>query len=69
MSAIPAVEVSVLINTLMDRGMSAVEIAGKLDHRVSVRTIYRWAKSESVPQQTSDVAALKRLVEEKNNKE
>lgn len=69
MSAIPAEEVSVLINGLMDGGMSAVQIAGKLDHRVSVRTIYRWAKGESVPQQSSDVAALKRLVEEKNNKE
>jgi transposase len=57
-------EVRTIINDLMDNGMSAHQIAAKLDMRVSVRTIYRWAKGESVPQQGSDVAALKKLVEE-----
>ena len=57
-------EVRTIVNDLMDNGMSAQEIAAKLDMRVSVRTIYRWAKGESVPQQGSDVAALKKLVEE-----
>jgi IS30 family transposase len=64
-----AQEVRALINGLMDDGMSANQIAGKLDHRVSVRTIYRWAKGESVPQQSSDVAALKKLVEGQTEKE
>jgi hypothetical protein len=54
-------DIKSIINGLMTCGLSAPDIADGLDHRVSVRTIYRWAKGESEPQQTSDVDALKKL--------
>jgi hypothetical protein len=50
-----------IINGLMSSGLSAPDIAEGLDRRVSTRTIYRWAKGESEPQQMSDVDALKKL--------
>lgn len=59
-------DIKSIINGLMASGLSAPEIADGLDHRVSVRTIYRWAKGESEPQQTSDVDALKKLATKHN---
>ena len=45
--------------------MSATEISTALGERVSRRTIYRWAKGESEPQQASDLRALETLVGER----
>ena len=46
-------------------GMTAAEISDALGKRVSRRTVYRWAKGESAPQQSSDLAELERLVEQR----
>jgi DNA-binding transcriptional regulator YiaG len=52
-----------LVRKLMDTAkMTPQEIAEELENRVSSRTIYRWAKGESEPQQRSDVDALMQLV-------
>ncbi len=48
---------------LMDRGYSALTISDLMGHRVSWRTIYRWAKGESTPHQPSDLAELRRVAE------
>lgn len=52
----------------MRDGMSPDAISVALGHRVSRRTIYRWAKGESVPQQSSDLVALWELVEDKRGR-
>lgn len=55
-----------MVVRLMGEGkMSAAAISEAMDRRVSRRTIYRWAKGESDPQQTSDLGALRRLFGEK----
>lgn len=58
----PAEEARRLVQSLMDQGMTANDIAEKLDQRVSSRTVYRWAKGESAPQQTSDLDLLRSIV-------
>jgi hypothetical protein len=50
-----------LVLQLQAAGHSPIDIAEKLNNRVSSRTIYRWAKGEHAPQQRSDLAALERL--------
>jgi hypothetical protein len=51
-----------MVNRLMVEGeMTAEAISDALEGRVSRRTIYRWAKGESDPQQTTDLGALQRL--------
>lgn len=50
-----------LVKQLVDAGMGPQEIAEALDNRVSSRTIYRWWKGESEPQQSSDLDALSAL--------
>lgn len=52
-----------LVNTLLTKGLSHQAIAEAMGNRVSSRTIYRWAKGESGPQQTSDLAVLREMVE------
>lgn len=52
-----------LVNTLLERGMTPQDIAEAMNHRVSGRTIYRWAKGESGPQQTSGVVLLQKIVD------
>jgi hypothetical protein len=42
-----------------------MEVSESLGGRVSGRTIYRWAKGESYPQNVSDFNALQELVESK----
>jgi len=55
-----------MVSRLMDdANMSATEISEALGLRVSRRTIYRWAKGESEPQQSSDLVELSRLYEQK----
>ncbi len=51
---------------LQTSGMSPQEIAEALDHRVSWRTIYRWAKGEHCPQQDSNLRALEALVQSRS---
>ena len=48
-----------------DVGMTATEISDALGQRVSRRTIYRWAKGESEPQQSSDLVELSKLYGQK----
>jgi len=41
--------------------MTPTGISEAMEQRVSARTIYRWAKGESAPQNGSDLEALERL--------
>lgn len=50
-----------LVAELLDRGLTPQEIAEKIEHRVSPRTIYRWGKGESEPGNLSDLEALRLL--------
>jgi transposase len=61
----PVEEARRLVQALIERGMTANEIAEKLDHRVSSRTVYRWAKGKSSPQQMSDLELLRAISAEK----
>ncbi len=54
-----------VVYLLDDIGMKAQEISDAMDSRVSTRTIYRWAKGESLPQNNSDLDVLKRLYVER----
>ena len=55
-----------MVRRLMeDATMSATDISLALGQRVSKRTIYRWAKGESEPQQSSDLDELNKLFQEK----
>lgn len=47
-----------LVQGLIDRGMTPQEISDGVGGRVSMRTIYRWAKGESVPQNQPSFQAL-----------
>jgi transposase len=60
----PTQEARRLVQALMDKGLSAYDIAEKLDQRVSSRTVYRWAKGESTPQQSSDLERLRSIAAE-----
>lgn len=44
--------------------MNPDKISKAMDERVSSRTIYRWAKGESAPQQKSDYDALLKVYNE-----
>lgn len=48
--------------------MTPKAIAEALGNRVSPRTIYRWAKGQSQPQQKADIDALVKLVETESAK-
>lgn len=50
-----------LVAELLSRGLTPQEIAEKIEHRVSPRTIYRWGKGQSEPGNTSDLDALRSL--------
>ena len=55
-----------MVLRLLDEGrMTPMEVSESLGGRVSGRTIYRWAKGESYPQNVSDFNALQELVESK----
>lgn len=43
--------------------MTPQDIAEAMEERVSPRTIYRWAKGESEPQNEADLKCLEQLVE------
>ena len=51
-----------LVTSLLQSGKTPAEISKLLDNRVSARTIYRWSKGESKPQQQGDLVALEKLV-------
>lgn len=55
-------EASSLVNQLLGQGMTPQEISEAMEHRVSYRTIYRWGKKESGPQQKSDLEVLRSVV-------
>lgn len=54
-----------VIRLLKEGRLSPIEISEQLGGRVSPRTIYRWAKGESIPQNASDYNALVNLVASK----
>lgn len=58
-----------MVDGLLSRGLTADTISKALDRRVSKRTVYRWAKGESQPQQFSDLYALEQLYEEQTKQE
>jgi hypothetical protein len=45
--------------------MTPQEISEAMEQRVSGRTIYRWARGESVPQNETDLKVLEDLVAQK----
>ena len=58
-----------MVEHLMDTvKMSAAQVSEALGKRVSRRTVYRWAKGESAPQQSSDLEELQRLYCSKGGK-
>ena len=61
------IEARVMVQALMEgeNPMTAEEIAEALDNRVSRRTIYRWAKGETDPQQQSTLKVLTGLYHER----
>tara|TARA_Y100000310_G_scaffold337258_1_gene423888 strand:- start:959 stop:1186 length:228 start_codon:yes stop_codon:yes gene_type:complete len=62
----PDATAQAMVQRLMDHAsMSATDISDALGQRVSRRTIYRWAKGESEPQQASDLSELTKLCQEK----
>jgi hypothetical protein len=48
---------------LREANLSPIEVSNLLGGRVSSRTIYRWAKGESLPKNGSDIEALASLVQ------
>ena len=64
--SLPLTHARELIQRLLKEAeMSPTEIAEALDHRVSSRTIYRWANGETYPQNWSDFEALQKLMTNK----
>jgi hypothetical protein len=58
-----------MVIRLIEEGkLSPMEISELLGSRVSSRTIYRWAKGESFPQNMSDFTALEDLVRNRLDK-
>lgn len=55
------VRVRKMISDLLDLNMSPYDISEAMDGRVSARTIYRWAKNDSSPQNERDLRVLARL--------
>jgi len=53
------------VKALLEKGMTPQQISAALDHRVSWRTIYRWARGEHAPRQKSHLTALEALVAER----
>ena len=51
-----------LVQRLQAAGQSPDNISEALGSRVSPRTIYRWSRGETSPQNLSNVLALERLV-------
>lgn len=56
-----ALSAQAMVQQLMERGYTPQAIADLLDHRVSWRTIYRWAKGENSPHQPTDLEALRKV--------
>jgi hypothetical protein len=58
-----------MVLSLIDHGnMTPLEIAEALDGRVSSRTIYRWSKGQTCPQNDRDYQALTMLYQQKTGK-
>ncbi len=55
-----------VIHLLDEEEMTPQTISEALEQRVSTRTIYRWSKGESLPQNQSDLDALARIYQEKS---
>ena len=55
---------AMVMRLMKEAELSATDISEAMGRRVSRRTIYRWAKGESEPQQGSDIDALKVVYED-----
>ena len=55
-------EVKEMVQKLLDDGRTVEEIAVSMDDRVSVRTVYRWARGECYPQNWRTRELLEKLV-------
>lgn len=62
-TSIDAEEVRQLTQQLLQAGHSVHDIARQLEHRVSYRTIYRWAQGQCTMKQPSNLVALRNLVQ------
>ena len=51
-----------MVTSLISSGLTPQQISEEMEKRVSSRTIYRWAKGDSIPQNESDVEVLEALV-------
>ena len=56
---------TLVIRLIKEAKLSPNDIAQLLNGRISSRTVYRWGKGESYPQNTSDFNALVDLVKVK----
>lgn len=54
-----------VIGLIEEAKMSPTEISDALDGRVSSRTVYRWARGESIPQNHQALQALQTLHSER----
>lgn len=61
----PGESVRELVLKLIEGGMSPSDISEAMDKRVASRTIYRWAKGESAPQNRAAYETLVSLVASK----
>jgi hypothetical protein len=52
-----------LVKRLQDRGYTPSQIAVFMNDRVSERTVYRWGKGGSDPQNPADLRALQNLAD------
>lgn len=62
------VTVKRMVNFLLKRGLTPIEISEGLGGHVSSRTIYRWSKDESTPQNASNVKLLTDFYKSKGGK-
>jgi hypothetical protein len=54
-------EVQEMVLALIQNGMTPHDICERMDHRVSSRTVYRWAKGDCSPQNRRDREVLEKL--------
>jgi len=47
-----------LVLDLLDQGYTPITLSEAMDNRVASRTIYRWARGESQPQNETDYEVL-----------
>lgn len=51
-------DAQMLVSALLDAGLTHAEISEGIGGHISTRTVYRWAKGQSEPQNTANFQAL-----------